>query len=159
MNKNVKKIMACLLGVLVVMCSTMGMVFASDDGENSSIVTPLTYSQDGGVQPLNTFLGDGGYSRLDYMSTGKYIKWEVNPKSIIVPYTFTGSLKIYKDLSQKPVKKFILSETGFGSEGGICDVASLAKGKYYAKLTGVADEIGGFGFYEVSPNAVISFTR
>lgn len=56
-------------------------------------------------------------------------------------------------------KYVILSETGFGSEGGICDVASLAKGKYYAKLTGVADEIGGFGFYEVSPNAVISFTR
>lgn len=161
MLKKGKRVV-CLLVIAVLTFTSSSLAFANEsteDSGNPSVTVNMDYTINSDQQTRSTgktYPGEGGYSRLDYMSTGKYIKWEVHPKTLF-SYIFVGTLKIYK--SNKLVKTFKLYESGFGSEGDICDVGSLPKGSYVAKLRGEALPDVGFEVFTVSSLANLPFFK
>jgi len=96
---------------------------------------------------------------LDYMSSGKYIAWSVNPATILT-YTFTGEISVYTNSTGAYKGTGLCSGFGVGSESGIVDVSGMGLRSgvlYKAVFTGTATDIMG-NVFVVSSEAYLPFT-
>lgn len=112
-----------------------------------------------GVMPYLTITGNGGTCTLDYMSSGKYVAWSVNPATILT-YTFVGEISIYTYSTGAYKGSGACAGFGIGSESGIVDVTGMglrSGTKYKAVFTGVATDIAG-NVFTVSSSASLPFT-
>ena len=65
-----------------------------------------------GVNPLATFEGDGGTVKLDHIGSG-ILRWQVLPDKIANdPFSFAGTIYLYKVVSGKQNTSIAIRQTG-----------------------------------------------
>ena len=92
-----------------------------------------------------TFWGNGGSVTLDYMSSGGYVAWKINPNTPY-SYVFSGSLEIRLASNNSLKKSIPIAASGTGSKSGTVEVyyLGLKKGtRYKAILKGALTATAG----------------
>lgn len=173
--KKWKKIVSMIC--VLVMCMTMSMsVFATEKTDNLPELDKyiseenaenfqqnvfgmnIVEIREASAIPRKTFYGNGGTCTLDYMDSGKYVAWGVQPATTL-PYEFNGEIEIYELYSGSYCGAGVCSTVGIGTANGLVDVASmrLRDGTMYtAVFTGAAIDLEGNTFTIVS-GATLNF--
>lgn len=131
--------------------STVEPYFTSITDDCYDEVNQVYYSNgkvrmENGVKPLATCTGDGGVSRLDWMSSARQFTWSVNPRFSTV-YTFSGVITI---TSSNGVGIDAIPVSCSGALGGQCGGNGAFTGSkgtaYNATLTGIAYDATGLKY-------------
>lgn len=112
-----------------------------------------------GVNPLATFEGDGGTVKLDHIGSG-ILRWQVLPDKIANdPFSFAGTIYLYKVVSgkQKYVDCYPTNGSGIAFTGisGQIDT-HIRKGTYVVRWVGAA--AGPIWIAVLRPDVQIGFS-
>ncbi|MGN0136108.1 hypothetical protein [Anaerotignum sp.] len=113
---------------------------------------------DVGIEPYKTITGSRGISTINYMSSASMITWSVKPDTVL-PYTFSGAMKIFDEDTGKRVGWEDLYVAGTGKLADEVDLYqfNLKKGHLYrAILTGTAVD-GAEEIFYVPSGAFLTF--
>lgn len=106
----------------------------------------------GQISPQGTFLGDGGWCKITWMSSGKYIHWEIGLNTTTIA-SFNGYMSV-----QGLTSPYSYIGKNLSGTAGLVDCLNLPSGQYSANMTGTAVGLDG-NTYTVVPNATIDFYK
>lgn len=113
------------------------------------------------IAPDATWIGNGGFSTLDYMSSAQAFAWSIDITEVSsLPLTFSGAIDIYTQSTGVYRGTVYISGSGLGKASGVGYVSpsiALQRGvNYVAKYSGTA--VNSIGLKaKVVPGASIVF--
>ena len=162
MKKNLRKIVSLVLVLAMTLAiSVPGFAADTHSQQNTSASQTTNSSQTFAmvpkgsldqITPRGTFIGDGGWCTITWMSSGKYIHWEIGLNTTAVA-SFNGYMSVEGLTSPYASKGANLS-----GASGLVDCSNLPSGQYSAHMTGTAVGLDG-NMYTVVPNATINFYK
>lgn len=156
-----KKLLSICIALLIVF-SPKSNIFANNKIEKSdgniSIESQMDFIpyQTSSDKLKISVTGGGGTANLDYLSKGKYLSWRLTSSKGTI--TMMTADVIIRNSKGDRVATYPLMMNGPGiTQSGVINVNWLSKGKYTAKMSGVA--MTPKGSIVIKDNVEIPFTK